>query len=174
MNAKSSCPFHAGLGCEVGEAFKGFQKLGPTIRIARVVENVRAEEDLERPDCFRIAKREAKQQSVSGRHVGYGNAVIHFIRSTTFGNCDFIRKSRAAKAAQVDLHGTMFDGTECASDVFGSFKFNAMPLPVIDAQCVDGISLSFRDHKSRGTIETAAEKKDCFDQVALCSLVGWV
>ena len=50
VNAKVRLPFNAGFGCQVGHAFKRGDELRAAIRITRIVDRVRADEEVLRPE----------------------------------------------------------------------------------------------------------------------------
>src|SRR5271166_4872681 len=125
---------HTGLGGQIGKPGESLEELRSAIRIARVIEHVGADEDVEGADCFRVAKRDAKQNRVARRNIRDRNPVVDLIGASLLRNFDRVGQRRSADGAQVELHRAMLDNSETKRDFRRLIELDAMALPVVDAQ----------------------------------------
>ena len=101
-------PLDAGLGSDVGQFLELLDERRSTIRIARVVHRVRADEDVAGPAHLRQTQGEAQEDGVAGRHVGDRNAIPSHLairRRIRLGDVDVRGQRRATDAAQIDRRG---------------------------------------------------------------------
>ena len=157
MDAKPPHPFDRDFRGKVGEILERPQELRPAIGIAGVVVDIRPDENVERPDRFREAKGQPEQDRVAGRHIGHRNSGADLVVAAVLRNFDHVGQGRPADGAQINLYHTMFGRSERFSDLRGTIEFDAMALPVIDAQRMHDESLHLRDRQNCGTVESAAQ-----------------
>ncbi len=123
---------HAALRRQPRERLERRDELGTTIRIARIVDRVHADDDPIGFEHLGPREREREEHRVARRHVGrrYSRAAVlrHFDRR--------IRERRAAELADRQPQDAVLHRAERPRDLRGGGKLRTVPLPVVERERV--------------------------------------
>ena len=147
-----------GLGRQVGHLLVGADVLGPAVRVAAVVQGVDADEDVAGLQHLGPGQREGQEDRVAGRNVGDRDLVRQVLGALVVRDADLSGQGRPAEHAQVDVGHDMLGHAERIGDPPGRVKFDAVTLPVAEAERMRDVALRMSDRQHRGGIQPTAEQ----------------
>ena len=96
VNPKRALTFSAGLGRQIGEILERLDEFGATIGVARVVDGVHAQKDVERADRFGPGQRQLEKHRVPRGDVSDRNPDGDVFVGSILGNLELVGRQRAA------------------------------------------------------------------------------
>ena len=157
----------AGLRRQVGHRLERAHVLGTAVGIARVVERVGADADVEDAKRFGPRERQREEHRVPGGHVGDRDARID---GPVLRHRDVGGQRRAADAGEIDRQLQVRADTKSRSHSLGGLELPHVPLPIAHAQRVEREALVSENRRGRVRIEAA--RKGARRLVVRSSLVG--
>lgn len=128
---RDSTPLYTRLCGKIRHRLKCGDELRPTVGITRIVERVDSDVDGVGTGHFGEAKREREKDRVPGGNIGDGDAGLHPV----LGHRDVRREGRSPDRGQIERDDDMALDTQMTPDIARAVEFDAVPLPIIDAEC---------------------------------------
>ena len=133
------------------------KKLGPAVGIARVVDAIDADEDVECRQSLGPRQGERQKDGVPRGDVSDRNPVRHHVLGSVLGHFDRRSERTSAEAAEIDVELDVADDCQRARNPAGGLDLDGMPLAVADGQCVELEAGRAGLGQGRGRVEAAAQ-----------------
>ena len=154
--------FYTGFGGQVRHVLKGSNELGTAIRIPAVVDRIHTDKQIIGTDRFRQTQCDLQKDRVASRNIRHGDAVRHFGFIPIVRHRNIVGQRRAAKDICIDPANDVFDNLHRFADVVGSFKFEMVPLSVVEGNGMDREALCAGDCQRGRGVQATTDKYDCF------------
>ena len=160
MNGES-LPFDSGLGREIRQLLEGRDEFRTAIWITAVVESIYPYEDVARINYLGESECEREKDGIARRNVSDRNPCGHLIGRPIFRNGAVAGESRATKLPQVTEDHCVLR-SESLRQTLSGLEFDAMSLPIIEAQRVNLESFDFRKSKYSRGVQSATQQHHRF------------
>lgn len=145
---------------QIGHLLKGLDIIGPTIGIAGKIHRIHTDENM--PGLAHLCKSKGIRQEdrIAGRHIGNGDACIHFLGRAPFGNIDIRCQRTAAKQRQINMRDFMFHHIKAFRHPVSGLQLGFVALSIIEGQRMKRKTIGARHGTNGCRIQAARKQQD--------------